>query len=137
MDPELLTVVAVFRARPGHEMALGAALRAMLLPTRNEDGCLNYDLHQGNDDPGLFFFHETRESADHHQAHLDTPHVPSPARDQSGHAPRIDPRAQKQAHQGVKQPDRSADAVSRRRGRGDQAAFATRHQRPVGTLRSR
>ncbi|MDQ6794497.1 MAG: antibiotic biosynthesis monooxygenase [Chloroflexota bacterium] len=74
MDPELLTVVAVFRARPGHEIALGAALRAMLLPTRREEGCLNYDLHQA-DDPGLFFFHETWESVDHHRAHLDTPHV--------------------------------------------------------------
>ena len=75
MDPELLTVVAVFLARPGHEMVLGAALRAMLLPTRSEDGCLNYNLHQGSEDPGLFFFHETWESADHHKAHLGTPHV--------------------------------------------------------------
>jgi len=75
MDPELLTVVAVFRARPGHEVTLGAALRAMLLPTREEAGCLNYDLHQVSDDPGLFFFHETWGSVDHHRAHLDTPHV--------------------------------------------------------------
>ena len=75
MDLELLTVVAVFRSRPGHETALGAALWAMLLPTRKEVGCLNYDLHQANDDPGLFFFHETWESVDHHRAHLDTPHV--------------------------------------------------------------
>jgi quinol monooxygenase YgiN len=75
VDPGLLTVVAVFRARPDHEVALGAALRAMLPPTRKEDGCLNYDLHQADDDPGLFFFHETWESVDHHRAHLDTPHV--------------------------------------------------------------
>ena len=75
MDTELLTVVAVFRARAGHEMALGAALREMLPPTRQEVGCLNYDLHCSNDDPGLFFFHETWLSADDHRAHLDTPHV--------------------------------------------------------------
>lgn len=75
MDPELLTVVAVFRARPGHERALGAALRAMLPPTRKEAGCLIYDLHSSDHDPGLFFFHETWRSADDHKAHLDTPHV--------------------------------------------------------------
>ena len=75
MDPQLLTVVAVFRARTGYEAELGAALRAMLIPTRKEDGCLNYDLHQGVDRPGLYYFHETWASADHHRAHLDTPHV--------------------------------------------------------------
>ena len=70
-----LTVVAVFRARPGNEAPLKAALLAMLPPTRTEDGCLNYDLNQADDDPGLFFFHETWASADHHRAHLDTPHL--------------------------------------------------------------
>ncbi len=75
MAPEPLAVVAVFRARPGHDIALGAALRAMLSPTREEVGCLNYDLHRSDDDRGLFFFHETWRSADDHRAHLDTPHV--------------------------------------------------------------
>jgi quinol monooxygenase YgiN len=75
MGTQLLTVVAIFRAQPGREPDLGAALRAMLLPTRKEDGCLNYDLHQGVDDPGLFYFHETWASTDHHRAHLDTAHV--------------------------------------------------------------
>lgn len=75
MAPERLSVVAVFRARPGREIALGGALRAMLSPTRDEAGCLNYDLHSADDDPTLFFFQETWRSADDHRAHLDTPHV--------------------------------------------------------------
>jgi quinol monooxygenase YgiN len=75
MEPQPMVVVAVFRARQGHEPALEDALRAMLQPTRREPGCLNYDLHRGHDDPGLFFFHETWVSADHHAAHLKTPHV--------------------------------------------------------------
>lgn len=70
-----LTVVAFFRTRPGNEMALRTALQAMLQPTRKEAGCRNYDLHQAEDDPGSFFFHETWESADHHRAHVDSPHV--------------------------------------------------------------
>ena len=105
-------------------MALGAALRAMLLPTRNEDGCLNYDL-QGNGDPGLLFFHETRESADHHQAHLYTPEV--------CHLLEISPDMLLEPIRELK--GRRIEACGR--GRGDQAAFAARPQRPVGTLRSR
>lgn len=66
MDPKL-TVVAVFRARAGQEMTLEVALGAMLAPTRREPGCLNYDLHRTDDDPGLFFFHETWRSADDHR----------------------------------------------------------------------
>ena len=75
MRPDPLTVVAVFRARPGSEMALKAALQAMVPPTRAEEGCINYDLNQADDDPGLFFFHETWESSDHHRAHLAAPHL--------------------------------------------------------------
>jgi quinol monooxygenase YgiN len=75
MNPDFLIVVAVFRARQGEEAGLGAALEAMVKPTRREVGCLNYDLHQGVDDPSLFFFHETWESAADHRAHLDSPHV--------------------------------------------------------------
>ncbi len=75
MAPGPLTVVAAFRTGPANEMALRRALRAMLRPTRQEAGCINYDLHEAVDDPGSFFFHETWESADHHRAHLGTPHV--------------------------------------------------------------
>ena len=75
MDSSRLVVVAIFRAREGREQALSTALQAMLAPTRAEAGCLNYDLHRSNDDPGLFYFHETWASADGHRAHLDTPHV--------------------------------------------------------------
>lgn len=75
MGAEPLTVVAIFRARPGHEAALREALEAMLAPTRDEPGCVNYDLHVSADDAALFFFHETWRSADDHQAHLRTRHV--------------------------------------------------------------
>jgi quinol monooxygenase YgiN len=75
VETDQLTVVAVFRTRPEDAMPLRVALQAMLVPTRREVGCVNYDLHEAIDDPGLFFFHETWESTDHHRAHLDTPHV--------------------------------------------------------------
>ncbi len=74
-DPRELTVVAVFEARPGQDEALGEALVAMLAPTRAEDGCIRYDLHQTRAVEGQWFFDEIWASAAHHAAHRDTPHV--------------------------------------------------------------
>lgn len=50
------------------------ALTAMLEPTRKEEGCHNYDLHRDRQDPKVFVFHETWESAAHLDAHNQTPH---------------------------------------------------------------
>ena len=47
-----VTVIAVHRAKPGKEDALRQALLALCGPTREEKGCLNYDLHVSADDPG-------------------------------------------------------------------------------------
>ncbi|MEA2622675.1 MAG: hypothetical protein QOH61_1585 [Chloroflexota bacterium] len=75
MNQDPCVVVAVFRGRPGREQALAAALRQMCIPSRDEPGCINYDLHASAIDPGEFFFHETWASADDHRVHLDSPHV--------------------------------------------------------------
>jgi Antibiotic biosynthesis monooxygenase len=51
---ELLTVIAFMRAAPGKREELKAALEALIEPTRQEDGYVNYDLHHGVEDPYLF-----------------------------------------------------------------------------------
>ena len=75
MSKTSLTVVATFQARPGEEGELRAALIGLLAPTRNEAGCLNYDVHQSVDDPAKFLFHENWTSKAHLDAHLQSPHV--------------------------------------------------------------
>jgi quinol monooxygenase YgiN len=75
MNQDPFVVIAVFRARPGREQALAAALQQMCVPSRDEPGCINYDLHASAVDAGEYFFHETWASADHHRVHLDSPHV--------------------------------------------------------------
>jgi len=52
------TVVATFEARPGKEIELRNALVGLVAPTRQEAGCLNYDLHVSTEDPRRFLFHE-------------------------------------------------------------------------------
>ncbi|MCW5554841.1 MAG: antibiotic biosynthesis monooxygenase [Verrucomicrobiae bacterium] len=70
-----LTVVATFEAKPGKEAELRAALTDLLAPTRQEAGCLNYDLHQATEHPAKFLFHENWTSKAHLDTHLQSAHV--------------------------------------------------------------
>lgn len=70
-----LTVVAHVKAKPGREDDLRALLASMVVPTRGEEGCLNYDLHQAIDDPCQFMFHENWRCHADLDVHLKSPHV--------------------------------------------------------------
>jgi quinol monooxygenase YgiN len=69
-----VTLMVLLRARTGHEPFLEAELRALVHPTRKEDGCLQYDLHRAADGAGAFLLHEVWESREHHTAHTKTDH---------------------------------------------------------------
>lgn len=70
-----VTVVAHIRAKPGRESEVKQALLALVGPTRREAGCLNYDLHQSDDDATLFVFYENWTSKDHLAAHAASAHI--------------------------------------------------------------
>ncbi|MGY1605269.1 putative quinol monooxygenase [Geodermatophilus sp. SYSU D00815] len=72
---DLLTVIAYMRAAPGRRDDLRAALEALVPPTSQEAGFVNYDLHQGVEDEDAFFFYENWESGEHLDAHLAAPHL--------------------------------------------------------------
>ena len=72
---DLLTVIAYMRAAEGRTEELKAALEALIEPTRGEDGYVNYDLHQGVEDPSFFTFYENWVSGEHLDAHLAAPHL--------------------------------------------------------------
>ncbi|HUN61068.1 MAG TPA: putative quinol monooxygenase [Candidatus Sulfotelmatobacter sp.] len=69
-----LTLVVMLRAKEGQHLLLEAELRALVGPTRKEEGCLQYDLHRSAEQPGTYLFHEVWESREHHTAHTRTPH---------------------------------------------------------------
>jgi len=75
MNNTPVTVVATLKARPGQEAALRQALLALIPPTRQEPGCLNYDLHVAAEQPAVFMFHENWESKGDLDAHLQKPHL--------------------------------------------------------------
>ena len=72
---DLLTVIAYMRASTGKEDELRKELKALVEPTSQEDGFVNYDLHESVEDPGAFFLYENWESAEKLDAHLATPHL--------------------------------------------------------------
>lgn len=70
-----LTIVAHIIAKPDSIDHVKAELLKLIEPTRAEAGCLQYDLHQDDDEPTRFLFYENWLSRDQWQAHMDSPHL--------------------------------------------------------------
>ncbi len=73
MNAKPVTVVAQLKAKPGTEAEVRKELLSLVAPSRQDAGCLNYDLHQATDDPALFMFHENWTSKAHLDQHLKKP----------------------------------------------------------------
>lgn len=69
-----LTLNVVLRPRESQDLLLEAELRALIAPTRKEEGCLAYELHRSADPPTAFLLHEIWLSRDAHTAHTKTHH---------------------------------------------------------------
>jgi len=74
LSKHAVTLTVIVRAKEGQELLVEAELRALVGPTRREEGCLQYDLHRSTDLAGQFFLHEVWQSREHHTAHTRTPH---------------------------------------------------------------
>ncbi len=70
-----ITVVATFQAKRGQEAELQKALISLVAPTRQELGCINYDLHVSPEEPGKFLFYENWTSRAALDLHLQSPHI--------------------------------------------------------------
>jgi quinol monooxygenase YgiN len=75
MASQRVTVVVRLKARAGKEAQVRQELFNLLAPTRAEDGCLNFDMHEAPNDPALFMFHENWTSEDALAQHFETPHI--------------------------------------------------------------
>ncbi len=70
-----LTIVAQITAAPGKEALVRSELEKLVDITRAEEGCEQYDLHQDNENPCLFMFHENWTSRALWQLHMSAPHL--------------------------------------------------------------
>ena len=65
-----LTIVANIKAKPEKATLVKAELLKLIESTRLEQGCINYDLHQDNDNPAHFMFYENWQTRELWQAHM-------------------------------------------------------------------
>jgi quinol monooxygenase YgiN len=70
-----ITVVSRIKAKAGMEEEVKKELMALINPTRSEEGCINYDLHQSTDNKSLFLFYENWTSKDALDEHMNKPHL--------------------------------------------------------------
>jgi quinol monooxygenase YgiN len=70
-----LTIVANIVAKADKVDLVQAELQKLIDVTRAEEGCINYDLHQDNENPAHFLFFENWESRELWQAHMGNQHL--------------------------------------------------------------
>ena len=70
-----LTTVANIKANPDKIDLVKSELLKLIDITRAEEGCINYDLHQDNENPAHFLFYENWESRELWQTHMGAPHL--------------------------------------------------------------
>lgn len=75
MSNNKLTLIARILAKTEKRELVKSELLKLIEPTRAEEGCINYDLHQDNENLNLFIFHENWESSDLLQKHLANTHI--------------------------------------------------------------
>ncbi|KLU01129.1 hypothetical protein RISK_006698 [Rhodopirellula islandica] len=64
-----LTIVAHITAKEDQVDFVKSELLKLIAPTLKEDGCVNYDLHQDNENPAHFMFYENWETRELWQQH--------------------------------------------------------------------
>ncbi|MEF3109154.1 putative quinol monooxygenase [Raoultella sp. WB_B2P2-3] len=74
MTAEAISIIAVLKAQPGKAETLRQALRALLLPTRQEPGNVDYALFQLRDTPDTFYMRESWRGQAALEEHIALPH---------------------------------------------------------------
>ncbi|HXT86603.1 MAG TPA: putative quinol monooxygenase [Verrucomicrobiae bacterium] len=70
-----LTVIAYIFAKRGEEQRVRTALLGLVDDTRKEKGCINYDLHESEDNPAHFLMYENWRSAADLEEHARSVHL--------------------------------------------------------------
>lgn len=75
MSQTTLRVIVRLRAQPGKEADLKQVLVGLIEPTREENGCIGYELLENLEDPREFTFVEEWEGESALEAHFSTDHI--------------------------------------------------------------
>ncbi|MDR0136227.1 putative quinol monooxygenase [Metabacillus idriensis] len=69
-----ITITAILKAKEGKEDALRTELEKVLAPSRAEEGCIEYTLHESLEEKEVFVFYETWENEEALQQHIQSTH---------------------------------------------------------------
>ncbi|MEP0302803.1 MAG: putative quinol monooxygenase [Maribacter dokdonensis] len=75
MKKSYLTLVVHILVKEAYREEIKAELLKLISPTRGEEGCIAYDLHQDNDNPNLFLFHEKWVNQEYLTKHSQSDHI--------------------------------------------------------------
>ena len=70
-----LTIVANITANADKIDLVKSQLLGLIATTRAEEGCIQYDLHQDNENPAHFMFFELWENRELWQNHINAQHI--------------------------------------------------------------
>ncbi|SEI37084.1 Quinol monooxygenase YgiN [Dyadobacter koreensis] len=68
-------LTAFVKSKPGNSEALKKQLLNLVAHSTKEEACLQYDLHQSQEDPNVFIFHEEWESQAGLDIHNASPYI--------------------------------------------------------------
>jgi len=71
----MIVVIATITFKEEHWEEGKRELEKLIVPTRAEEGCIQYDLHQNTSQPTEFVFYERWESKAHLDKHAATNHI--------------------------------------------------------------
>jgi quinol monooxygenase YgiN len=75
MSSKKVTIIAKITAKQGKQEQVKNELLSLIEPTRSEEGCITYILHQDSDNDAVFMFYENWISKEALDKHLQTPHL--------------------------------------------------------------
>jgi len=75
MENQKLTIIARILAKTEQRELVKTELLKLIDRTKAEEGCINYDLHQDNQNPDLFLFHENWDSRALWEVHMNNDHL--------------------------------------------------------------
>lgn len=68
-------LTVIIKSKPEHTKVVKQKLQNLVVQTRNEKACLQYDLHQSIEDPQTFVFYEVWENQDGLDLHNQQPYL--------------------------------------------------------------
>lgn len=84
MANQKLTIVANILAKEEKRELVKSELLKLIEITKNEEGCINYDLYQDNNNPNQFLFYENWENRELWLKHTNNSHISEYAKKTEG-----------------------------------------------------